>query len=453
MLRILKALAVPGVSGRGLGGSLLLLVLSAFHPALGADTPGLSAEATAPPVIREVIFTGNDVTRRLILDQEMLVHVGDPADPVRIEKSRQAVMNLGLFITVVASTEPRDDGVALRIHVKEKYYILPVPKLNRDEQNQISLGAEVTFDNMAGFNQQLKLRYETEEASGVSNREITTYYAGYYYPRLLGSTYNLRSEVGKEISPAEEVSGAPLSLYEKEAWTAALTITRWLDPIGPSRGWLAGGGLVWRRNIYDYVSGPTTTTFQDSKAVGIAVSIQFVDVADYLYSRSGIDYGYTGEYGSKTLGSDTHYTRHEFYYRRYFLLDGGKHENIDVQAKLGLSSGDMFRGDLYAYGVGGSRTLRGYDSGSFTGNAYALLNVQYLQPLFGYNPFRGAVFLDAGNAYPNNLELHLGKLHWDVGLGLRLRLKAFVKVDLRLDVAYAPETGTTRAFLGTREMF
>ncbi len=433
--------------------SLALLALLALQPALGAETAGVPA-AAGLPLIREVLFTGNAVTRREILDQEMLVHVGDPADPALIEKSRQAIMNLGLFVSVLASTETRDDGVALRIHVKEKFYILPVPKLNRNEQNQISLGAEIAIDNLGGLNQQLKLRYETEEAPGLSEGEITSYYAGYFYPRLVGTPYNLRTEISKDVSPAEAVSGTSLiSLYEKDAWFANLMLTRWLNPIGPSRGWLTGGGLVWRRNIYDFVSGLPDPAFQDSKAVGVTASLQFIDVVDYLYSRSGIDYGYAGEYGSKTLGSDTHYTRHELYYRRYFLLDGGNHENIDVQAKLGLSSGDMFLGDLYAYGIGGSKSLRAYDSGSITGNAYVLLNVQYLRPLFGYNPLRGTVFLDAGNAYPNNLELHLGKLHWDVGLGLRLRLKVFVKVDLRLDVAYAPETSRTRVFLGTREMF
>ena len=32
----------------------------------------------------------------------------------------------------------------LRIVVKEKYYILPVPKLNRDDDNKYQLGAEIS---------------------------------------------------------------------------------------------------------------------------------------------------------------------------------------------------------------------------------------------------------------------------------------------------------------------
>jgi hemolysin activation/secretion protein len=79
--------------------------------------------------------------------------------------------------------------------------------------------------------------------------------------------------------------------------------------------------------------------------------------------------------------------------------------------------------------------------------------VQYLTPLFGYKPLRGVVFADVGNAYPSNNEMHLGKTLWDVGLGLRLRLKSFVKIDLRVDAAWNPETGDWKVFAGTKDVF
>jgi len=39
------------------------------------------------------------------------------------------------------------------------------------------------------------------------------------------------------------------------------------------------------------------------------------------------------------------------------------------------------------------------------------------------------------------------------GIGLRLRLKSFVKIDLRVDVAYAYDTGEYKVFAGTKEIF
>jgi len=66
---------------------------------------------------------------------------------------------------------------------------------------------------------------------------------------------------------------------------------------------------------------------------------------------------------------------------------------------------------------------------------------------------RGALFLDIGNAYPSNEKINLGDLKWDVGIGFRLRLKSFVKIDLRVDVAYSYDTGEYKVFAGTKEVF
>lgn len=425
-------------------------------PAVAAEGP--PEAGTAPPaepgVISAIVFSGNKVTQERIMRQEMLVKEGDPADPALIERSRQAIMDLGLFVSVHATLEAGDNGLVLHIAVKEKYYFIPVPKLNHDDNYHYTLGAELTVDNIAGLNQQIKLRYEHEDATGLAGGQITTYSLDFNSPRLVGTPYLLSAGISETRTPAEIDSGGVVTtLYRQQAWSANAQLSRWLNRSGLSKGWQAGGGLIWRRNNYDYISGTPSIQFADAQAVGVIAHAGFLDVHDYLFSRSGLDYGYTGEYGVPVLGSDTLYSRHELYYRKFILLEGGPHRNIDVQVRLGLSSGDLFASDTYAYSVGGNRTLRGYPSGAFAGNAYFVTNVQYLRPLFGYNVWRGVLFVDAGNAYPSNNELHLGDLHWDVGAGMRLRLKSFVKIDLRFDAAYAHETGEWRYFFGTKEMF
>jgi len=430
----------------------LPLPLAAQDDTEGAD--GVPAIAATPNVIARIVFSGNRVTQPQIMLQEMLVKEGDVADPALIERSRQAIMDLGLFVSVLAAVEPGADGHVLRIVVKEKYYILPVPKLNRDDDNNFSVGAELSLDNLAGLNQQLKLKYETDEATGLSGGQINTHSFSYSYPRVFGSAYLFSTDLDQLKSPAEVITDGQLSsLYKLEAWSANLQVSRWLNRTGPSRGWQVGTGVIVRHNTYDYVSGSTANTFLDTQTVGLSLHGQYIDVRDYLLSREGLEYGYRGEYGLQALGSDTEYKRHEFFYRKYILLEGRPHENIDLQARLGLSSGDIFPSDLYAYGIGGSRTLRGYESGSITGNAFVLFNVQYLRPFFDYYPLRGALFLDVGNAYPSNEDINLGDLKWSVGIGFRLRLKSFVKIDLRVDVAYAYDTGEYKVFAGTREIF
>lgn len=412
-----------------------------------------AAPPTAPAgVIVAIEFTGNKVTRAKILRQEMTVKEGDVADPVQIEISRQAIMDLGLFTSVHAHVEPRADGVVLRMAMKEKYYILPVPKLNRDDDNNFSYGAEISFDNLAGLNQKLKLRYETEDSTDVPDGKIYTSLLSYSYPRVYGGPWTFSAETSKTRSPVQVTVGLNTQLYEREAWTASVQGSRWLNEAGPSIGWQVGGGLVWRRNVYDS-SSIQADPYRDAQAVGFSGVIQYVDVRDLLYSRSGVEYGYNGELGAPVLGSDTHYTRHQFFYRKYFTFPERLHENVDVQAQLGLSSGNIFASDLNAYALGGSKSLRGYDTASFPGNSYVLVNVQYLRPFFGYYELRGALFLDVGNAYPSNTEINLADLKWDIGIGFRWRLKSFVKIDLRVDAAYAHDIGEWKYFAGTKEIF
>ena len=440
---------------------------SAPLPATTA-TPEVTA---APKIITRIEFSGNRVTQPRILLQEMVVKEGDIADPVQIERSRQSIMDLGLFKSVRVSQEPLGDGVLVRFLIKEKIYILPTPKLNRDDENKITPGFELKIDNFAGLNQELSFKYETDKAeSKTDGQKINTYSASFNYPRVLGSPWVLGAEFSQTNSPAEYQVGSSFnlvpvpvtppdppdpidSLYKKAARTAAVQASRWLNPLAQSRGWQLGSGLVWRRNSYEYIDGQQTPVFQNTQATGVSLLGQYVNVRDYLFSRSGEEYGYRGEFGSRLLGSDADYTRHELFYRKFLLLDGRPHENIDLQARLGLSNGDIFAEERSAYSLGGIRTLRGYASGSFTGDAFAVLNVQYLRPFFGYYPLRGVLFLDVGNAYQSVSSINLGRVQWDVGVGLRLRLKSFVKLDLRVDAAYSYETGKWKTTYGTKEIF
>jgi outer membrane protein assembly factor BamA len=103
--------------------------------------------------------------------------------------------------------------------------------------------------------------------------------------------------------------------------------------------------------------------------------------------------------------------------------------------------------------LGGSSSLRGYESNTLTGNSFIALNVEYLAPLLGYYPLRGVAFVDVGNAYPGNSDIRLSDLKTGAGLGLRWNIKSFVKVDLRLDVAYGFDSGKTRVYAASRQMF
>jgi outer membrane protein assembly factor BamA len=402
----------------------------------------------AMATIGEIRFVGNKTTRPEILLQVMLLKVGQPANPRLIERSRQAIMDLGLFKSVTAVLLDEAGRTVLLITVKEKYYILPVPKLNRDADNNFTLGAQLRMDNLAGLNQRLRVTYEAEKVDNSAGTTKTTRLE-YTYPRIRGTPYDIDFNVGRTRIPSDTiVDGAP-EAYQAEVSNASLGVNRWLRQETPTVGWRAGSGLTWQKQVYDVYAG-TPPNLREGRAVAIIALLEHTKVHDYLYSRGGRVYGYNGTFGVPSFGSDSDFTLHQFYFRGYYPMSDKPHRTVDVQVQLGLARDTVFGP---AYALGGSGSLRGYASNSITGNAFFLVNVEYLTPFYNYYPLRAGAFMDVGNTYPSNAALNFSDLKTSVGLSLRLKLKSFVKIDLRVDYAYAVETGDTKVYAGTKEQF
>ena len=421
-------------------GTLLLLTIT-----------GVEA-AHATPVIEEIRISGNETTRPRIILQEMVVRVGDPVDPVLIEKSRQAIMDLGLFKSVEALLKPGQKGQILEIRVTEKYYFFPIPKLKRSPEGEVSYGAQIRFDNLAGLNQRLKLTYQTERdcCTLAGNRNSTS--LDYEYPRFRGSHYDLSLGLGYSTNPADvSENDVILSEFEELNEKANIKVRTWLDRTGPSSGWSISGGWFWNNRRYDYVSGLPGTD-EPGHAAGLTFNISNYAVHDYLFSRGGSEYGYELQLALERLGSDSGYSLNRFYYRRYWPVGQRMHQNLNFQLEAGFSNGTLVFGD-YAFALGGADDLRGHEKNSIEGNSFFTFNVEYLTPLFDQNAFRGVIFADIGNAYPDNRIIDPGDIEAGLGLGFRIKLKSFVNVQIRADIAIDPATSERKTYIGTKNTF
>ena len=97
--------------------------------------------------------------------------------------------------------------------------------------------------------------------------------------------------------------------------------------------------------------------------------------------------------------------------------------------------------------LGGSHTLRGFDSYRFQGPKAMLYQLEYrweASPIWEL-----ALFTDAGTVSDPGEELSFSELKWDYGFGMRF--KNFQSVLIRIDVAWSKET--TRFFLRTSSPF
>lgn len=415
--------------------------------------PVTDADAAAAVVIDEIRFTGNKITRPETLLQEMTIQPGARARRADIEASRQAIMNLGIFKDVRAELEPVDGRSVLTIAVVEKRYLLPLPRLNRNADGDISYGAQLRWDNAFGRNQQLKTTYEDTKAASGDASESSEISAEFSWPRVNGSPYGMTFGTRWEQRLVDaNREGFPGTVYDLDTKSVGVGVSRLLKTGGPSVGWSVNTGLNWSRNLFENL-GPIPASLHASRQqVGWHLGGGFSDVRDYLYSRAGEEYGYGLDLGVPALGSDTFYYLHNIYLRKYTLVTERPHVNLDYQLKFGLGSVEESNGLGY-FALGGASTLRGYRRDSINGNVFILGNIEYRQPLFGIKELRGVAFFDAGNAYISGSDINLMDLKTSIGIGLRYNVTTFVKVQLRLDYGYALNSGDSKAYGGSDEAF
>lgn len=422
-----------------MNGRALLLLLAL----LGAATAAAQEEET----LAAIRFAGNEVTNERVLLQEMVIHVGDPIDPARIERSRQAIMNLGLFKSVTATLE---EGNVLLITVVERFYILPLPLLDVRPEGDYSYGAELRFDNLAGLNQHLKITYEEKDSVTQDLPHAKEAGLSYSYPRLAGTPYVLEfsSKVKQYEFPWPDQQ-TEQARYRIDAWNNSLGASRWANADGISRGWRYGGGVSHQVNDYQLRSG-IPGTLRDGQAVSLYATLDHIAVDDYSFYREGRSFGYRAELGAPILDSDFSFSREQIYLRDYRHLSSNG-ANVNSQWQFGFANGCSL--GCPAWGLGGSTSLRGYASNYVAGNIFALVNLEYHYPMSGFNQLRGVLFTDVGDAWADLESVTLTQLKSSVGVGVRWSVQSFVDLTLRVDYGYAVEAQTYHGYFSTRASF
>jgi outer membrane protein assembly factor BamA len=415
-----------------------------------AASSGAAAEA---PLLYEIRFAGNQVTREAVMRQEIGLREGQPFSPEQVEKARQAVMNLGLFKSVQAEVLEEEGRHVLLLTVEERFYILPLPLLDyrpdflADESaTNYSYGGELRFDNLFGLNQRLKIRYKEKKYIDDVEPPVKELDVTYAYPRIIGTPYSLAVDVGREekgINLYEDELLSATTLQDKR--TGRIFVSRWLNATAASEGWRAGAGVS--AATYHYKDSFGISGYSDNQVVTLLGQLGYYRVDRFPYHRDGHEFSYAVQLAQPAWSSDLEYFRNTFAYRRFLPLPGVD-ANLNTQLKLGLGFGD---GD--AYHLGSSTSLRGYDGHTVDGNLLLQGNIEYHHHLSGYRQLRGVVFVDAGNVWPEVSDIDSQRLYTSAGVGARWLVQSFVDLTLRLDYAYNMDSGETKTYLDTSGSF
>ncbi|MGQ0587512.1 MAG: ShlB/FhaC/HecB family hemolysin secretion/activation protein [Gammaproteobacteria bacterium] len=395
------------------------------------------------PAIREIEFRGNDTTEPATMLREMSLRVGDPADRSEVERSRQGVQDLGLFRSVHAELEPVEGGVRLVIKVKEKLYVLPLPRADANSDGGYGYGVELRWYNVWGLNHTFTPYFERRQPSeGANDPETrglqTRTQLRYSAPFLLG-------EFGVDATASyfETPYLTPLE-YEQTNTALAVALTRKLSEGLRNQGWTGRAGLSWTREVQ---TGPQVPTAPDEVARGRAlaalVGAAYRDLHYNVYSDQGVSFGFGVQSAAEDISSDYDFTSWSLYYARYTYLGDSPHQNLNFLFNAQGRHDGAYGGDSLA--IGGTSTVRGYEPETAKGDAFYAASVEYLRPVFR-NSIRLLAVVDAGNAFAEPADANLDKVYVSAGIGLRVRFQAFVALDLEIGMAWPLNGGPPRLF-------
>lgn len=424
-------------------------MVKALRPVLLLCLLLLSGRLYAEEIIKSIRFEGNEVTQPSVMFREMYLAPGDELNEQALQQSIQAIMDLGLFRSVNYYLESEynpltgNDDLTLVIVVVEKFYWIVVPraKLQDDEQ---SIGIQVQWDNLFGLNHSLSMVAENKgQNHGVTERQQRM---SYRYPFIFDSPYRLDMEVAQGNNVDDNEIDGYLNRKDERL---TMKLFRWMNAERRSRGWFSVTGFDYMRRksipLYDNAS------VDETNALALNFEYGYNSVHEYAYNRGGKEYGYKLLLSDKRFGSKSRFTQQELYYRSYYRFKSRPDENLNVQTRLGHSTGDIL--DNASFTLGSNDVLRGFDNNRFEGNSLLLINMEYIMPSSFAKTFRYVYFLDLGNTYDEFADMKSPELKKGVGIGFRWKLPMFVKVDLRMDAGYGIDDDNFKLSFGTKHVF
>jgi len=402
------------------------------------------ADTFVNPKVKAIEITGNKRTKNRVILEEMAFRTGDVISEQDLELSRQGIMNLELFSDVsldVVETE-QEGEIIVRVRVKEKWSILPLPVAGRNSDGDIKLGLQYEDFNLGGRAHYLKVRYYKKWANDADDKLGSHYSARWTARNFLRQDITFEPTVnkGSELEETYE-NGEIVSKYKIKNEHYSINLSKNYGNHSLGTGYSHGN------SEHNYLEG-RIEEHEDTKSRAISLSAGLGTVNNlghYIYEGSRLNLSVAYSHGA--LGSSTNSVTYTADLSRFIPVDG---KNIAYRLLAAYGSGGGRRGVLI--GTGGSTSIRGYEKGEFQGNRMIQLNSEYRFPITD-KYWGGVLFLDGGNAWTRGDSIDIGDINWSAGLGLRLFIKKLVKGVGRLDVAYNMERDEYKAYLGVHHTF
>jgi outer membrane protein assembly factor BamA len=406
------------------------LILGCLFPclAVGPARPAETELSYYSLKIKDIRIFGNDHIRSHILLREIPFARGDTLDDAKLAQARENIRRIpGVdYSDINVSFLTRDSSITLTLMITERSTFNGRPLYQRGQQNKFSFGLELWEKNFRGRSETLSgfilLRGNT--VAGLL-WENPWFGSG---PRLgagLDFWYKKYLYVYDDVGPVYQ--DASIERFGSQ-------FRLFYEPGGNGRLTLAGG----IETVHSPISGLTVEDDRDTYAT-VSVNYRYDSRSDHIYPFKGLYI----ETGAEEIGpGSSRITVQEAKADLRAFQNLGSRGIVALQGRLRHRDGDripIYRREH----LGGSRTLRGFDYGSFHGASSIITSLEGRLPInFSKEHPAGDVllgfawhlFADAGTAWDRNQDLSMRNFHGSFGIGCLLFSKA--GHGLRLDYGW-----------------
>jgi outer membrane protein assembly factor BamA len=394
--------------------------------------------------VAEIEVLGNEKTQARFVIRWSRIVIGQALDQAMLDRARQLILNKELFKEVTVKAVASGDKARIIITLVEKRYTLILPRLSRNADGDIKVGLQLSMDNLNGGDQSLRVRAERGEAS--TGEESSRYLIGYRIPQY-SRPYEYYIAFGQEITNTEdEATGFINEVYDD---FISFSVSREWYVANLPRSLKLFTGFTYQRVDLREPYPEELDEIEPGKYNRINLNLEYDGINYELYRRTGRHYFFTYLQGLEALGSDFDSRLFEMDARFYQPINDL--DNFNYRLFMGLSHDTPFNNENYS--VGSSKTIRGIDKGSFSGDALIFGNFEYVKGFKKHRKFRTSAFIDIGNVYEDIKSIDITDLRVGVGVGLRWKAVSFVRTDLVVDVGYDIDTGNVKFYAGTRLNF
>ena len=431
--------------------------------------------------VRNIFISGNKKTKEYIILREMelkpggYILIGNLINA--LEKDRQHIFNTTLFLDVTVEPEIISaNDFDIKITVKERWYIFPLPELQfvdgtlnewlakyKGDLNRLNYGAKFTHYNLTGRKDQLRVHL----LSGYTRTISFNYKAPYSNAALtngfsVGGGHFQNREIVYKTSFDNEVVFYKRKNFVRNAWEIQLgySIRRGIKishsfNVNYTHVSIDDSIITAKYNTA-YFNKPTSKTGY----IDLYYTLNYSDVNNVLYPLTGFSgsiglgkrgLGFTGGVNSFSLGVE---------FNRYWSLGGKWYASTQIQGNIKLPFRQAY---INQQALGYDNTyVRGMEYKIIDGVAYGISKFNLKRELFNFSintifnksktlnkiPFRiyAKAFADMGYSY--NTENFVSRLNntflGSAGVGLDI----ITFYDLQIRIEYSVnQLGQNRLFL------